>query len=499
MSARKQPNRYPCTDAGNAELFAARYGARVRHDHRQGRWLIWDTRRQRWAEDTESKIRILAIRTARFRLRATADISDENKRKSEVRWAMDSEDRHKLDAALDIAKSLPPISDLGTEWDADAWLLGVANGVVDLRTGQKRTATQHDRLTKSSPVKFNSGAKCPRFERFLAEIFDGDPELIKYVQKAAGYSLTGSTGEQCLFACYGKGSNGKTTLLEIMLYIEGGYGVDLPFSVLEAKRYGSTPGEGVNLPGARFAKAVEMREGRRLDEARVKSWTGGDTVTIRPLYRNSFSFQPTHKLWLAFNHKPEIGDDSTAMWRRVRLIPFERTFDKQGADRELLEKLKAEAPGILNWAITGCLAWQKEGLKTPNAVENATSEYRAESDPLAPFFEECCDLDVAFQARKGELWNAYQDWCRANKERPASRRVFADKMKSRSFGEGSTGAVRFWKGLRLRAIDTTDTTGGCFQDSSIEQPSIQESRKEGQIASVASGARRDVSPSLARP
>lgn len=488
MSRTKRAKQHPRSDAGNAEMFAARYGDEVRFDHKQCRWLIWNEIRGRWTKDKQGKVRVLAKQAARHRARIALSIHNEEERKHELAWAFQSEGRYRMDATLELTKSEMPISDDGEGWDADPWLAGVANGVVDLRTGKLRAATQQDRITKFSPVVFDPAARCPRFDDFMREIFGGDTDLIAYVQKAVGYSLTGSTQEQCLFACYGEGSNGKSTFLEIILYVEGDYGVDLPFSVLEAKRHGSTPGEGVNLPGARFAKVVEVREGRRLDEARVKSWTGGDTITIRPLYRNSFSFAPSHKLWLAFNHKPEIADDSPAMWRRVRLIPFEHTFDLQRADKKLLEKLKAEAPGILNWAVAGCLAWQKDGLKAPAAVEQATRDYKDESDPLRPFFDDRCDLDAAFRVPKGELWNAYQDWCRVNRDKPASRRVFADKMKSRGFGEGSTGVARYWTGLRLRATDGTDATGECFQDCPIEQPSMEESLKEAQVTSAASDA-----------
>ena len=389
---------------------------------------------------------------------------------------MQSENRNRIDAALELTKSEAPISDDGEGWDADPWLFGVANGVVELRTGTFRRTTQADRITKFSPVTYDAHADCPRWRQFLSEIFT-DHELIGYVGKAVGYSLTGCVEEQCLFACYGKGSNGKSTFLEIILHLLGNYGMDLSFSVLEAKNYGSAPGEGVNLPGARFAKAVEIREGRRLDEARVKSWTGGDTITVRPLYRNSFSFQPTHKLWLAFNHKPEISDDSNAMWRRVRLIPFTRTFDAQHADKGLLSTLKAEASGILNWAIGGCLAWQKDGLGTTQVIEDATREYEAESDPLAPFFEDCCEIGAPFQVTKGALWTAYLNWCGSNKERPCSRRVFADKMKSRGFVERRDGVTRYWTGLRLLDDDTSDTIEAIFSNPPHESEHREDSQK----------------------
>lgn len=449
---RRDDKNYPRTDAGNAELFASLRRDNVRFDHKRGRWLVWNEKQCRWREDNQGEVRRLAKKTARHRKGIATGISDPDDAKREFAWACQGENRNRIDAALELAKSEPPISDDGEGWDADPWLFGAANGIVDLRSGTFHQPTQQDRITKFSPVRFDADATCPRFEKFLEEIFGGDRELIEYVQKAVGYTLTGSVQEQCLFACHGNGSNGKSTLLEIILHLLGDYGIDLPFSVLEAKHFGSAPGEGVNLPGARFAKVVEVREGRKLDEARVKSWTGGDTITVRPLYRNSFSFQPTHKLWLAFNHKPEISDDSTAMWRRVRLIPFTRTFNSHEADKGLLEALKREAPGILNWAIAGCLAWQKDGLTTPKVVEDATREYEADSDPLTPFFEDRCELGDGFKVGKTQLWNACQDWHRANQEKPLSRNAFAERMKNR-FAEGRDAKGRFWLGIRLKAND----------------------------------------------
>jgi putative DNA primase/helicase len=237
------------------------------------------------------------------------------------------------------------------------------------------------------------------------------------------------------------------------------------------KRFGHTIGDGANLPGARFAKVVETREDLRLDEARVKSWTGGDTVTIRPLYKNSLSFVPAYKLWMAFNHKPTITDDSYAMWRRMRLIPFLRKFDKHQADKKLLSKLRAEAPGILNWAIAGCLAWQRDGLGTPATVERATQEYEAESDVFGHFIEDRCVVDPSFKENKGALWGAYQVWCRDNQQTPISQKVIAAKMKTRGFGESKTGSVRYWTGCDLTSSDdgwdTWDRRMPLFGDLSI--------------------------------
>jgi putative DNA primase/helicase len=490
MSRNKHYRRYDRTDTGNAALFAQLYKNTVLFDHRQQRWLIWDASKSRWTEDKTVQVRELAKKSAEYRLKeltpnlpsVTDPQRDEQQR--EAKWAIVSQNLYRINAALELAKSVPFIADAGEGWDDDPWLFGVANGVVDLRSGTLRQATQQDRSTKFSPVVFDRDADCPRFKQFLTEVFDGDSELTEYVQKAVGYSLTGSTREQCLFQCYGKGSNGKTTFLEIVFHIAGDYAVDVLFSALETKKYAI--GEGVNLPGARFAKSVETKEGRELDEARIKSWTGGDTISIRPMYRNAFSFRPTHKLWLAFNHKPLIRDDSDAMWRRIRLIPFHHKFGSAQADKNLLEKLKSEASGILNWAIQGCLAWQTDGLKTPTAVEDATSEYEAESDALAQFLDDCCEEDLTYNASKGALRKAYEDWCKVQSERPLNKNVVVGKMRDRGFQEKRTGSERYWMGLRLRPADTSDTTKGSFQDFPIEQCPIEKSLQGGRVVSLAS-------------
>jgi len=370
MSNRKKATQYPCTDAGNAELIAALFGEILRYDHRQGRWLIWDKRRNRWREDKLDEVRNLAIASARNRRRLGALLSDEKESKQEIRWAFTSEDRYRLDAALAIAQSLPRISDAGTGWDADEWLFGVENGVIDLRTGKLREERPEDRITKHSPVCFDPAAKCPRFDVFLKEIFNDDVALVDYIQRSIGYCLTGSVREQCVFCRYGAGGNGKTTLCNVERYIFGDYAVNLPFSALEMKNRNSN--DLVALVGARLATAAETNEGVRLNEARIKVLTGGDPITARKLYHEGFTFEPTHKLILAFNHKPIIADASEGMWRRVRLIPFTQQF-KPDQEMDLPDELRAEASGILAWAVRGCLLWQKEGLGEPPAVANATT------------------------------------------------------------------------------------------------------------------------------
>jgi putative DNA primase/helicase len=453
----KKANTFARTDAGNAELFADRYGHRVRYDHRQGRWLIWDTRHRQWAEDAEEKVRIFAIQAARIRYRAALYVEDDDERRRQANWAIRSEHCNRLNAALEIAKSLPPVSDTGNGWDSDPWLFGVANGVVDLQTGKLRAERPEDRITKHSSIQFDVNAECPQFQKFLADIFNGDPETIRFIQKATGYSMTGEVKEQCLFCCYGSGANGKSTLFGVFHHILGlgEYAANLPFSALELQTRNSN--DLAMLVGARFVTAAETREGARLNEQRIKSLTGGDPITAKWLYHDPFTFQPTHKHWLAFNHKPIIADETEGVWRRIRFIPFTRQFNQGEQDKNLLDKLKAEAPGILAWAVRGCLLWQQEGLEMPPAVFEATSAYREESDHLGQFIDECCICDVSASVPSAELWRSYLRWVEENEEVALSRQVFTERMENRALRRSRSGheGTRTWEGIRLCADTLT--------------------------------------------
>jgi putative DNA primase/helicase len=462
MSKRKAQS-WPRTDTGNAELIAALYGKLLRYDHAQGRWLIWNERRRRWSEDKANDVWKFAVAAARRRRAVAARSTDAAKSKPEILWSFDSEQRYGVVAALDMARSLPPISDPVGGWDADPWLFGVANGVLNLKTGRLREERPDDRITKHSPVCFDPAAKCPRFERFLSEIFTGDIELVDYIQRMTGYCLTGSVEEQCVFCWYGSGANGKTTLAGVLRYIFGGYAVNLPFSALEMKSRNSN--DMVALAGARLATAAETNEGVRLNEARIKVLTGGDPITARKLYHENFTFGPTHKLILAFNHKPIIADDSEGMWRRVRLIPFTREFKGKEKEKDLPQTLKAEASGILAWAVRGCLLWQENGMGAPPAVAKATAAYREESDHLGVFVEDCCAVELGATVAAGVLWQEYKRWTSVNKEVPLSRQTFSERLEKRGFRRARCGhdGTHTWVGLRL--VDTAATQSPAGPDA----------------------------------
>jgi putative DNA primase/helicase len=395
------------TDAGNGEHFARLYGDRVRYDHRRRRWLIWAG--HWWRDDGIESVRRLAKEAARDRYGQALSISNLKERKRESGFAIASENRQRVEAMLLAARSEPPIADAGDRWDVDPWLLGVANGVLDLRSGVLRPGVPDDRVTQSVDVDYDPDATCPRWEVFLEEVFAGDAEVIDFIWRAVGYSLTGDITEQCVFTCWGVGSNGKSVFLATLRALAGHYGTNTPFSTLELSGRPSIPNDLAALAGRRLVTASETNEGARLNEARLKALTGGDPITARFLHGEFFTYQPVLKLWLAVNHKPIVRDDSHGFWRRVRLIPFTRRFDRD-ADPALADRLRAELAGILAWAIRGALLWREEGLRIPSAVTLATEAYRAESDPLADFLADRCVEGEGLVLPTTPAYRAYRDW-----------------------------------------------------------------------------------------
>lgn len=439
---------FSLTDAGNAELLIHLHGHELRYDHPRERWLLWNG--TRWRPDADGHVPRLTLEAARHRLRLASEIEDKDRRKAVVKWATKSENIARQRAALDWAKSLKPIADDGEGWDSDPWLLGVPNGVTDLRTGQLIEAKPEQQITKQAMARHDHDADCPRFKNFLEQIFQKDAELIDFVHRAVGYSLTGSTREQVLFICYGTGANGKSTLLNILRYVLGDYAANTPFSTFEDLQSQSSTNDVAALVGKRLVTSSETRERTRLNEARVKALTGGDPITARFLYREYFTFTPQFKTWLAVNHKPRVSDDSVGFWRRVRLIPFDAQFSGDDADPNLYEKLQLEAEGILNWAIQGCALWQSHGLEPPDSISHATAAYREEQDVFGQFISDCCVEGPELWADFGDLYEAYSRWAEENGLRAMPKSPFGIKLSERGYSKGRTSTTRYYKGIGLR-------------------------------------------------
>ena len=435
------------TDAGNAELFAALFRDQLRFDHGRQRWLLYA--QHWWTTDEDGELMRRAIQAARFRLQYSVTIGDDDKRKREVQWALQSESITRLKAMVGLARSERSLADDGSQWDREPWVFGAANGVVDLRTGKLRPGVPSDLITLHTDLAFDPRTQCPRWDRFLKEIFDGNSELISYVRRAVGYTLTGQTSEQCFFCCHGEGANGKTTFLNAVRYTVGMYACNLPFSAFELKARSAIPNDVATLPGRRFVTAIETDEKCRLNEARIKALTGGDPVTARLLNHEFFTFKPVAKFWLAFNHRPMVADDSHGFWRRVHQIPFVCQFDPR-AEPELEGVLRTEAPGILAWAVRGCLDWQACGLNPPTSVKEATQAYREESDPSRDFVRDRCILHPDVQISAADLWQEYVDWSLQTNERNFLQRpAFARRLESLGLRKVRCGHDRNWTWLGI--------------------------------------------------
>jgi len=383
----------------------------------------------------------------------------------------------KLKALVESAQSEPGIPVQPEDLDGDRWLLNCPNGTLDLRTGIPRPHRQADLLTKCLPVAYDPHAACPTWERFFWRIMGGttrdeDTEdmtagalenrqaadqrakrLIGFLQRAIGYSLTGETREQCLFVLHGSGANGKSTCLEVLQTLLGDYAQSTPSASLLAKdRHDGIPNDIARLRGARLVTAVEIGQGRRLNEELMKRLTGQDTMTARFLHAEFFDFRAEFKLFIACNHLPTITGTDHAIWRRIRLIPFTVTIPETEQDKDLPAKLQAELPGILRWAVEGCLAWQREGLGTPEEVIEATKDYRASMDVFEGFLADECYRLPGAQAKASELYDSYERWCNANDVEALNKRAFGMRLSDSGFTpDKGTGGTRMWKGIGLPA------------------------------------------------
>lgn len=440
------------TDLGNAQRLVARHGQDLRYCHPWKKWLVWDG--IRWKPDDTGEVMRRAKETVRSMYAETARIDDERGRRDSLKFLLKSENKDRLNAMVSLAASEPGIPVLPGDLDRDPWLLNVKNGTVDLRTGELRAHRREDLLTKLASVEYDPAAKCPRWLQFLNEIMDGNQNLIGFLQRAAGMSLTGDVSEHVLLICYGTGRNGKSTFLNTLLALTGDYGMAAAPDLLLARQGDRHPTELADLFGKRLVVAMETDEGRRLAEALVKQLTGGDPIKARRMREDFWQFTPTHKFWVATNHRPRVRGVDVAIWSRLKLVPFHVRFPDGDPrqDKRLPQKLLAELPGILAWAVSGCLTWRECGLGVPEEVRAATEAYRAEQDVLAAFINECCIINPLAKALAKDLYRTYVEWCEKNGERPMSQKFFGEQLSERGFERHrGTGGYYNWRGIGILA------------------------------------------------
>jgi putative DNA primase/helicase len=421
------------TDVGNAVQFAARHGENIRYCYAWAKWLVWDGRR--WREDD------------------TGEIEDENERKATIKWALSSESDTRIQAMIRLAQSEPGIA-ISPDWlDTDPWALNVLNGTLDLRTGELRSHRKEYLISKLAPVEYDATADAPLWRGFLHRILDGSESLKSFMQRFAGYCLTGDTSEKCLSLWYGKGDNGKTTARETFVAMMGSYATRTSAETLLVKREGAIPNDLARLKGARFVHASETEEGQRLAEGLIKDITGRDTISACFLHREWFDYKPEFKVVLTTNHRPIIRGTDAAIWNRIRLVPFNVSIPEKEQDKDLPNKLLEELPGILAWAVAGCLDWQRNGLGKPTEVAEATRDYREEMDILQQFIDDCCVTGSACEADSGDLYSTYTSWCERNGEKPVAQRTLGVKLRDKGFvPKKATAGKRQWLGIGI--VDT---------------------------------------------
>ncbi len=403
------PEKIHFTDCGNGRQFAEDHGADVRFCHPRKKWYAYNGKF--WSLDERGEITAKAKATIGGMF-ARAAAMDGGNRARLLEHALDSEQMARLNAMVTAAQSEPGIPIVPAEMDCDSMLLNTLSGTVDLRTGELRPHSRADAITRVAPVEYATGAgdDCPIFQGFIADILDNQPELIQFIQRLLGYCLTGDVREQIVTIFWGSGSNGKSTLLELILYILGEYALQAPRGLLDQKRGESHPTELVSLFRRRLVTVNETDSGREMAEGLVKQVSGGDQITARGMREDFWSFPPTHKVIMATNHRPAIKGTDHAIWRRIRLVPFTVRIPDERQDKGLSKKLQAEAPAILRWLVAGCLAWQRDGLGLPEQVKAATEEYRASEDVLGSFIENCCVVESHASCPATQLFEAYRDY-----------------------------------------------------------------------------------------
>ena len=442
------------TDLGNARRLVRRHGRDVRYVHTWGQWLVWDGRR--WARDETGAVHRLARETVRSIYVEAAQAADTATAKALARWAMQSESAGRLAAMVEVARSEEEVAIAHHALDGDPWLLTVRNGTIDLRTGNLRPHRREDLMTRMVNVDYDPDTTCPTWLAFLDRVTGGDQDLQTYLQRAVGYTLSGDTSEQCLFFAHGNGSNGKSTFFGVLSELFGDYGMRIDAESLMLRHQGGgIPNDLARLPGARFVVSSEISGGHRLNEARVKDLTGGDAMVARFLRAEFFQFKPSLTLWMYGNERPRVHGADHGIWRRIRLLPFTVTIPDEERDPQLSTRLLAELPGILAWAVRGCLDWQRHGLPIPAVVRAATDDYRSDMDVIGRFVEEQCIVHPRATVSASALYQAYEAWCAANGEHAVSQTAFGERLNQRGIGKTRTGRGILRTGIGLRAEDAT--------------------------------------------
>lgn len=414
------------SDAWNASRFAVEYRDRLRFVPERG-WFAWTG--SHWRFDDQAGTRGAQDFAAELALVADSDQALEPARRFKVVDALGS--RSKIQAIETLARARLELTAHIEDFDSDAFLLNCANGMVDLRTGHLREHEPDELCSREVPVAYDPSASAPAFDAFLARV-QPDPEVRAFLQRWAGYCATGATNEQCLVVHWGTGANGKSTFVEAINFVLGRYAQLVPSDVLLARSgQDAHPTERAQLCGLRHALVSETTSGKGWNENAVKQLTGDTKMSARYMRQDFFEFTITHKLSVCTNNRPEVRENSHAFWRRVHLIPWAVQIPESEKDPNLLDKLRAEALGILSWIVRGAVEWSEQGLCPPAGIRAATESYRHESDRIGQFLEERTQPLDGARTPASALYRAWSDWCEARGESAGSQTAFGERMGAR--------------------------------------------------------------------
>lgn len=446
-------------DTGNAERFLDKYGDVVKYSHTDKVWYIFNG--SYWEVDKTEEIRKLVdsvvedMKNEKIVIPADVDEKEEEKLlKSWEKFKKSSRSHNGKDNMLKEVKH--HVSCLHGDFDKEDMLINTASGYVDLTSGVLHDHDLKKMFSKETTSEYTDNIDCPEWTKFLNQIFDNDQEMIHFIQKAVGYSLTGSVEEQVMFILLGNGRNGKSVFINTLGEMLGNYGKTMNVSSVMVKQGSSGANSDIaRLEGARLVISSEANEGSRLDESLIKQLTGGDKIVARHQYGKEFEFNPKFKLWMATNHKPLIRGTDDGIWRRIILIPFKVQIPLEKVDKKLESKLKRELPGILNWAVQGAIDWQTEGLNPPESVKKAATDYRNEMDVIECFIHDECEVGEDYEVQAGQLFQKYREWAIENNEYNMSKNKFGMEMKKK-FEKKRKKFGNVYVGVRLRSDSRLD-------------------------------------------
>jgi len=443
------------SDTGNAHLLANLHSSRMRFNHTENKWYVWNE--QYWEKDKKLERYNFAEDVSKTRQRNAMSIKDNSEKMKAFNFGVRSGDKNKIESMLSISTTLPEFATTAEDWDKDELLFQCNNGVFLLSDGSFLEGKPDLMISQCSGVYYSPNDECPVFDKFLLDIMNGDEELAEYLLMCLGYSMSGLTDEQCMFILNGEGANGKSVLLDLMSHIYGDYTVHTRFDAFLKKFNNSSTNDLARLSKARMVTANESGVGKNWDEERIKEITGGDKITARFMYAEYFEFRSRIKLWCATNNLPKTDDLTDAFWRRMVVIPFDRQFKGHDRNPNILEELKTESSGIFNRLYQGFQQWGEKSLKyPPPRVVDAVMEYKAESDVVSRW------IDMAGITKNGnydtipanQLYNLFKIWFENNENgKPLSQIAFGKGMKSRGMGSEKIGGNRVYVGIDIKDQD----------------------------------------------